>query len=409
MKKIFSAFISISILFSFIPVSSVSADDSYFIVTAYYSPLPDQEYYITGNYEDELILNGKGIAGASGKFVFSGMLAAPGKYSFGTKIYLDGLGIWAVEDRGGAIVPAGQRGYSYDRIDVWMGYGDEGLLRANFWGKRKVYWYVIDSGNTTTLDYMNVPAPSWATTGLQKVWSTQSNYIDITYIPSANNTEKLQENVDIFNTSLAQWSDGSLITQMQDIFIELWYLDENSGIYDDATISAVYDFQIEYEIVASEQDIGAGSYGPKTRSKLQEIYQAYINEKQEYEEFLKEIEDIQEKSSQKASQYIESLGVPRYGDISYEVRELQNIFTDLWYFEYKDTAIFGDITKTAILNYQLDTEIISGSDMIWAGVFWPKTREQLTQDYASMYFEQQLIENELEEAYQEYISSNLSI
>lgn len=404
MKKIFSAFISISILFSFIPVSSVSADDSYFIVTAYYSPLPDQEYYITGNYEDELILNGKGIAGASGKSVFSGMLAAPGKYSFGTKIYLDGLGIWAVEDRGGAIVPAGQRWYSYDRIDVWMGYGDEGLLRANFWGKRKVYWYVIDSGNATTLDYMNVPAPSWATTGLQKVWSTQSNYIATTN--TQVNEEEDVNDLDIFDVSLAQWSDNDLITQMQDVFIEVWYLDKNSGIYDDATISAVYVFQIEYEIVKSEQDTGAGSYGPKTRSKLQEVYQAYMSEKQEYEEFLKKIEDIQEKSSQKASQYIESLGVPKYSDVSYEVRELQNIFTDLWYFEYKDTAIFGDITKTAILNYQLDTEIISGSDMIWAGVFWPKTREQLTQDYASMYFEQQLIENQLQEDYEEYISSN---
>jgi len=32
-------------------------ENTYFVVTAYYSPLPDQDYYITGNYEDELILN----------------------------------------------------------------------------------------------------------------------------------------------------------------------------------------------------------------------------------------------------------------------------------------------------------------------------------------------------------------
>jgi len=37
-------------------------EESYFIVTAYYSPLPNQQYYITGNYEDEVILNGQGIA-----------------------------------------------------------------------------------------------------------------------------------------------------------------------------------------------------------------------------------------------------------------------------------------------------------------------------------------------------------
>jgi hypothetical protein len=32
-------------------------DAGYFVVTAYYSPLPDQEYYLTGNYESEIRLN----------------------------------------------------------------------------------------------------------------------------------------------------------------------------------------------------------------------------------------------------------------------------------------------------------------------------------------------------------------
>jgi len=51
--------IQISLL---IPFTTNGADTKDFIVTAYYSPLPDQEYYITGNYEDELRLNGQGIA-----------------------------------------------------------------------------------------------------------------------------------------------------------------------------------------------------------------------------------------------------------------------------------------------------------------------------------------------------------
>jgi hypothetical protein len=40
------------------------------IATAYYSPLPDQRYYLRGNYEDERVLNGNGTHGASGKAVF---------------------------------------------------------------------------------------------------------------------------------------------------------------------------------------------------------------------------------------------------------------------------------------------------------------------------------------------------
>jgi hypothetical protein len=60
-----------------------------FIVTAYYSPLPNQSYYLKGSYEADLVLNGNGTNGASGKEVYIGMLAAPKKYPFGTKIHLE--------------------------------------------------------------------------------------------------------------------------------------------------------------------------------------------------------------------------------------------------------------------------------------------------------------------------------
>lgn len=96
-----------------------------FIVTAYYSPLPDQSFYLKGSYEADIKLNGNGTHGASGKEVYPGMLAAPKTYTFGTKIYLDGLGIGTVDDRGGAIVSSGSRGYDADRLDIWMGRGEE--------------------------------------------------------------------------------------------------------------------------------------------------------------------------------------------------------------------------------------------------------------------------------------------
>lgn len=53
-----------------------------FIVTAYYSPLPNQDRYLMGSYEADLRLNGNGTHGASGKPVYVGMLAAPKHYEF---------------------------------------------------------------------------------------------------------------------------------------------------------------------------------------------------------------------------------------------------------------------------------------------------------------------------------------
>ncbi len=59
------------------------------IATAYYSPLPNQSFYLRGSYEGDLRLNGNGTNGASGKEVFIGMLAAPKTYDFGTKIWIE--------------------------------------------------------------------------------------------------------------------------------------------------------------------------------------------------------------------------------------------------------------------------------------------------------------------------------
>ena len=61
-KNMIRLFLMIGILlsssFSFL-LSSVYAEERYFVVTAYYSPLPDQKYYLKGNYEAEIRLNGR--------------------------------------------------------------------------------------------------------------------------------------------------------------------------------------------------------------------------------------------------------------------------------------------------------------------------------------------------------------
>jgi hypothetical protein len=67
---------------------AASVEKKKFIVTAYYSPLPNQSFYLKGSYEADIRLNGNGTHGASGKAVYVGMLAAPKTYPFGTKIYL---------------------------------------------------------------------------------------------------------------------------------------------------------------------------------------------------------------------------------------------------------------------------------------------------------------------------------
>jgi hypothetical protein len=46
-----------------------------FTVTAYYSPETGQIFYYKPSFQEEITLNGEGEIGASGKKVFTGMLA----------------------------------------------------------------------------------------------------------------------------------------------------------------------------------------------------------------------------------------------------------------------------------------------------------------------------------------------
>lgn len=94
-KKLLSyAGIILSSLMIAPPDTSFAAETTQtFIVTAYYSPAPGQSFYLKGNYEAEKRLNGNGTHGASGTPVFTGMIAAPKSYDFGTQIFFEGLGV----------------------------------------------------------------------------------------------------------------------------------------------------------------------------------------------------------------------------------------------------------------------------------------------------------------------------
>lgn len=151
-KKPIFYFISFLTLFGLLPTGTITAqvvgEQKTFIATAYYSPLPNQQKYYTGDYESEKRLNGDGIAGSDGTPVYIGMIAAPKNYAFGTKIHLNGLGIVSVHDRGGAI----NTGDGIDRIDIWMGSGDEGLNRTLLWGRREITGTIVDENNSVSLN-----------------------------------------------------------------------------------------------------------------------------------------------------------------------------------------------------------------------------------------------------------------
>jgi len=319
------------------------------------------------------------------------MLAAPKTYGFWTKIYLDGLGIGSVEDRGWAIVNAWNRWYHYDRIDVWMWYGDEGLRRANFWGKRTVAGYKVDNTSATSIDYKNVPAPLWATVNLKK-------------------TDKAtEEKVYSFTSPVTSLSPVSEIKNMQSVLHTLWYAlqDEVTWTFWEKTRENIINFQLDTWVIQSINEVWAWHFWPKTREKINSLYVAYLeleNKKKLIEEDFDRVTDI---AAARSEQIITSFWNPRLNDISDWVREMQKNLALLWYFDHKDTAIFGNITRESIIRLQMDTGVIQDKNSSDAWVFWSKTKNEFKKLLAKKILLESISEKEDKDIYMELLTNTI--
>ncbi len=333
-----------------------------FMTTGYYSPLPEQEHYVTGSYYSDKALNGNGTNGASGAEVFPGMLAAPASYRFGSKINIEGMGMMAVEDRGGAIVQAGQRGESYDRLDIWMGAGDIGLRRALLWGKRLVQATVYGVRPDLVVD---VTFNNWSDDELELVryWKQFASY--------ANDygTAKLFPH-DLW---LGQTSDK--VQEMETLLSQLGYFASTpDAMYDEVTAASVFNFQRDNDIVYSLDELGAGHFGPQTRVTIEKAKELF--EKGEYVNQTAYLEKIQSYGDLKEefSVFTDELSS---GDRADEVAKLQVELKNLGYLRIEPTGLYGEVTKNAVTRFQLKMGIISSADAHGAGVVGPQTQAAL--------------------------------
>lgn len=315
-----------------------------FVISAYYSPIAGQKKYVTGSYKGDIHLNGGGKHGADGSSVYPGMIAAPKNYPFGTKMNIPGIGIVAVHDRGGAIVNAGQRNQSYDRIDVWMGYGDPGLQRALHWGKRKVNVtvYGIDPG---ILESVDLDGYSQA----EKVAENATGEAPKTFVQDLSLNDQ-NDSVKKLQSSLAKLG---------------YYTGKINGNYDDATREAVVKFQIAVGIVDGENDFGAGYFGPQTRKSLEDALS---------------LKDSQIKNHLPQT----PLSRDDQGD---DVKKLQEALKKLGY-DVDVTGVYDSQTIDAIFKFQKDHNVVSSETDFGAGVFGPKTMQVLASNLSGVNFDQ---------------------
>jgi len=87
MRRLSSIIALCALLSQLVPITT-HADGAYYLVSAYYSPLEGQDFYLHGNYEDEVKMNGEGKTTASGQPVRIGVVAAPREKPYNTRVHI---------------------------------------------------------------------------------------------------------------------------------------------------------------------------------------------------------------------------------------------------------------------------------------------------------------------------------
>ena len=326
-----------------------------FSVTAYYSPLPTQKFFVKGDFVKEITLNGRGIVGASGKRVFNGMIAAPNKYKFWTKIYLPGLGRWEVADRGGAIVAAGQRGQKYDRLDLWFGKWEKALVKAISFGKKKMIGYVCPQDKKVKLGF-----------DLSKIKIYDKFF------------EKTFWMVPLYKGRKDPW-----VKILQHHLVNLGYLSKNdiTGYFGPKTKKAVCEFQQDYKVVSAGSP-RCGYFWPKTRGALK---LALLTKWEPL------IPNLKISESMPLVAFAWNVSVLTNMEFAFkkplkkwekgkEVEVLQKLLKKEGFWEREINGKFDSYTIDALFEFQKKYGILDeNASYTLRGYMWPATREKLNQ------------------------------
>lgn len=407
-----------------------------FILTAYYSPVPDQCCYIKGSEEADKILNGGGTHGADGTVVYPGMVAAPPSYAFGTRISLPGLGVMAVHDRGGAIQEQGKG----DRLDVWAGYGEEGLARALAFGIKHIHGTVYPPGTSQPkerFDIASLPSPvsqlkpylvadaglldmhpKSGQTGLSVQMLQQSlqhagyfhgtatgTFGDATSIALAsfNKDNGLSENGSELTVTSAAYLLAAEIESTSPAPVHLidsssprddiqgaqrllrwfgYYRGRTDGKYSDALFTAILHYQQDKKLVGDKESPGAGRIGPLTRNSLIADWRKRLT--QQRAQTLIAYKRVGDLLAKRGSLLDAFLTVGQHGDT---VRAVQQFLVSKGMFPAdKVNGVYGPQTKDSVVKYQISRGLIAKATDRGAGSVGPTTLHQLrTEQILSMY------------------------
>jgi peptidoglycan hydrolase-like protein with peptidoglycan-binding domain len=354
-----------------------NCEERTFVVTAYYSPKSWQAFYYKDSFEAEKTLNWEWLHWASGKWVFNGMLAAPSSYAFGGLLYFPSLGwVWEIADRWWAIVHAGEKWHSYDRIDVWMWTGELGLVRALTFGKQTITWYYCDAA---TVKSKWIKAKIWF-----NLWAIPiyKYFFDYTlFIQELNYDRK-----DVW------------VYKLQEYLIKFGYLDKKSGYFGTETKNALCKYQLSRWLSTKKY---CGTFGSKTRYFMKneaksKWFLPEFTETTTIDELVKYAKNYNSNEAWKIKneEWIDSVWTKKItnyftepyknGTVNEKIWNLQDMLRHYGFYKWEITNTYDKKTVQAVYDFQIAAGILKKDDTQNSARWWmwPSTRNKLNEKRA---------------------------
>lgn len=437
MHKLLAAMLALSLTLASVPVHAQSLDihaprEVDFVLTAYYSPLPGQCCYVKGGLVADKVLNGNGTHGADGTPVYVGMVAAPPSYAFGTKVQVPGLGVLEVHDRGGAIQLLD--GGNIHRIDVWVGYGEEGLARALSFGVKRVRGTVYppsDAQPASDFSLDRVPvdydrlrpynviqnglvdvSPKAGDTGLSVAYM-QDHLRALGYLvddepmffgpktqaalegfqrdrglaphPDALDAESaasLMASVRMLGRDMgvplvdASSSQSDVATAQRLLRSMGYYRGRTNGAYDDRVKGAIMAFQKDALLIGDEASPGAGMIGPITRAAIGDRLRG-----ERTKTIARAILAVKRVRDELAESDALVASTTEEGYQGSGVEDVQRFLADVGFFPAESVnGVFGPLTRQAVAAYQVARGVIPNASSNGAGVVGPMTLKTLQKE-----------------------------
>ncbi len=210
-----------------------------FIVTGYYTPLENQKSYINWSFLAEVKMNWEWKHMASWKEVFMWAIAAPKKFTFWTKIYLEWYWVWVVEDRWWNLWNKWT-----PRIDIWTWVWENWMEKARKLWVKHIKWYIINDDAIININF-------WNNVKRLESKNTKIN-LDKLYICPESNIDEIKELEIIFAS----------------IWIYKWKID---WVYNSIKNDLI-NFQLTNWIIKSKKDEQSWYFWQRTISKIKELY-----------------------------------------------------------------------------------------------------------------------------------------